>query len=395
MTNNIKVHKPILDGAVVALHEIFGLNAYADKTIERNLKFQRKWGSRDRRQFAEIVYDCVRWWRLILEVGLGKPFGADVTEALCHAVVTFYLEEFDVSVLQKRASTWPVRQSASDELCEVLAQELGAAAEATLASMNQKAPQFLRMNLLKTTRDKLLQQLRRENIELKHVDGVETALVLVERKNVFQTEAFKWGWFEMQDGGSQQVAPLLAVEPGERVIDACAGAGGKTLHLAALMKNQGRIIAMDVNEKKLDELKLRARRAGVSIIETRVIESTKAVKRLADSADRVLLDVPCSGLGVIRRYPDTKWKFSRADLKSLSDVQNDILDRYTEMVRVGGALVYATCSILPSENEGRLKAFVERSQGQFEIEEELFISPVKTLFDGFYAARLRRKTSHS
>src|SRR6185369_699383 len=152
------------------------------------------------------------------------------------------------------------------------------------------------------------------------------------------------GLFEIQDGASQQVAPMLDPKPGERVIDACAGGGGKTLHLAALMKNKGRIISMDVSEVKLKALRERCSRNGVDIAEVKVIESSKTIKRLEKNADRVLLDVPCSGLGVLRRNPDKKWKLKPEDFIELRKLQAEILESYSEMTKVGGRLVYATCS---------------------------------------------------
>jgi 16S rRNA (cytosine967-C5)-methyltransferase len=248
----------------------------------------------------------------------------------------------------------------------------------------------LRVNTLKMGLEELKFKLNEEGVQTVRVPTVETALNLKERKNVFTTEAYKNGCFEMQDGGSQMIAPFLKVEPGQRVIDACAGAGGKTLHLAALMQNKGRIIAMDIHDYKLEKLKIRARRAGISVIENRVIDTTKVVKRLEGSADRLLLDVPCSGLGVVRRHPDTKWKLTGEEINKLHVVQTDILERYTKMVKVGGYVVYATCSILPSENEKQVAAFIAKHKEQFSLEEELQVSPIETNFDGFYAARLKR-----
>jgi 16S rRNA (cytosine967-C5)-methyltransferase len=204
-------------------------------------------------------------------------------------------------------------------------------------------------------------------------------------------KSFHEGRFEVQDAASQMVAPFVDVAPGMRVIDACAGAGGKSLHLAALMNNKGRLIALDVAGWKLDELRRRARRAGVSNLETRLIDSPKVIKRLAESADRVLLDVPCSGLGVLKRNPDTKWKLTEKQLEEIGRQQEEILNAYCTMVRPGGDLIYATCSILPSENEKRISAFLERRGGMFERVEEKRLWPSDG-FDGFYMVRLRRAT---
>jgi 16S rRNA (cytosine967-C5)-methyltransferase len=175
-----------------------------------------------------------------------------------------------------------------------------------------------------------------------------------------------------------------------RVVDGCAGAGGKSLHLAALMKNKGRIVALDTIEWKLKELRKRAARAGADTIETKVIEGAQTIKRLRETADRVLLDVPCSGLGVIRRNPDAKWKLHEEELTRLTALQADILERYSRMTRPGGKLVYATCSIFRSENEDQVRAFLQKYGEEWTLEEEFRLQPGDDGGDGFYAARLAR-----
>jgi 16S rRNA (cytosine967-C5)-methyltransferase len=216
-------------------------------------------------------------------------------------------------------------------------------------------------------------------------------LVLKERTNVFTSPHFKNGLFEIQDASSQLVADFVEVEGNMRVIDACAGAGGKTLHLAALMQNKGKIIAMDTEEWKLTELKKRARRGGANNIEIRLIDNNKAIKRLADSADRLLLDVPCSGLGVLKRNPDAKWKLDVDFINHIKETQQEILQNYVQMLRNGGQLIYATCSILPSESENQVEKFLESQNGAFELLDQQRISPAQTGFDGFYMARLLKK----
>ena len=173
-----------------------------------------------------------------------------------------------------------------------------------------------------------------------------------------------------------------------RVIDACAGAGGKTLHLAALMKNKGRIIAMDTEQWKLDELQKRARRAGVSNMEAKVIESGKTIKRQANSADRLLLDVPCSGMGVLKRNPDAKWKLSLEFINKIRELQQHIIRDYCDMLKPGGLMVYSTCSILPSENEDQVQQFLSENKS-FELLEERHIYPSEG-FDGFYMALIKK-----
>jgi 16S rRNA (cytosine967-C5)-methyltransferase len=186
------------------------------------------------------------------------------------------------------------------------------------------------------------------------------------------------------------VAQYLEVSPGMRVIDACAGAGGKSLHIAAIMQNKGKLISMDVEQYKLDELKKRATRAGANIIETRLIESSKNIKRLHESADRLLLDVPCSGLGVLRRNPDAKWKLTPEFINNIKQTQQHILQQYSNMLKPGGKMVYATCSILTSENEGQVTHFLQENP-QFELEKQQRISVAQTQYDGFYMALLHKK----
>jgi 16S rRNA (cytosine967-C5)-methyltransferase len=248
----------------------------------------------------------------------------------------------------------------------------------------------LRTNRLKTDREALKKVLAAENIETSAV-GEGDSLVLNRRQNVFQSKVFKDGWFEVQDFSSQLVAPLLAPAPGMRVVDACAGSGGKTLHLAAIMKNKGSIIALDTYAWKLDALRQRARRAGATNIEARTIESSKTIKRLHGSADRLLLDVPCSGLGVLRRNPDSKWKLTLEQIDQLRATQKELLRAYSPIVKPGGRMVYATCSILPSENEQQVTEFLNSEAGRdFKMLEEKRILPQDAGFDGFYMALMER-----
>ena len=258
-----------------------------------------------------------------------------------------------------------------------------------LTALNQKAEVILRVNTLKIDIATLQKFLRKEEVDTETIRDNPSALRLVERKNVFLTEAFKRGYFEVQDASSQLVAPYLNVEPGMRVVDTCAGAGGKTLHLASIMQNKGQIIAMDIYAGKLAQLKKRAKRAGVHNIDMRVIENSKAIKKLKDKADAVLIDAPCSGIGVLRRNPDSKWKLQPEFIENIKKTQAEILDSYSRMVKVGGKLVYATCSILPSENQDQVKTFLD-SHKEFKFVEDKKVLPSKSGFDGFYMALLER-----
>lgn len=427
----MKFHRPIAEQVVSAIKSIFGATPdgrryYADKVIERLFKNNRKLGARDRRFVAETVYGIVRWWRLLTSaVGANDPLATPDEPTIWRVLGSWLIKngqelpswrefaDLDPEQLARafeRLNQNPaVRESVPDWLYQLGLEELGTARwQACLVGLNEQAPVVLRTNRLKTTVDELQVELEREAIATELLPGLPDGLLLKERKNVFTSESFRLGHFEVQDGASQFVAPLLRVEPGQRVIDGCAGAGGKTLHLAALMRNKGKIIALDVHQGKLDELRKRSSRGGCDIIETRLIDSNKTVKRMAKTADRVLLDVPCSGLGVLRRNPDSKWKLEPSDIPRLRALQAEILESYSEMLKPGGRLVYATCSILPSENLRQVEAFLSRHATDWRLCEahqfwpgihrpaESPESPTNARvedhygFDGFFAAALER-----
>lgn len=263
---------------------------------------------------------------------------------------------------------------------------------ATRLALAQAPARYIRVNRLKTNLDALQQRLTAEGIQTKRLNEVPTALEVTGNAALFKTTAFREGWFEQQDAGSQLVALQLDVQPGMRVIDACAGAGGKSLLLAAQMKGRGRVLSMDIEAWKLDALKERAKRAGAACIETRLITSSKTIKRLADSADRLLLDVPCSGTGVLKRNPEGKWRHQPEHLTELLQLQADILRRYSKMLKPGGQLVYATCSVLPCENEQQVAAFLAEHP-EFSLVRDQLLDPAIHGWDGFYYAVLVRNCS--
>lgn len=400
----MKTPKHLVLAVMQAWEEIFFHRQHADRVVERNLKSHPKWGSRDRRFFAEQVYDGVRWWkkrwaqlgvepepsRLILFWAIGSSFQPE------------WWSEF---------SEWPWPQNKTlevrDELVssanfhsfpvwfvELLSDQYGndwAKIHRELAALNQTASVDLRVNLNKMNVRQLQLKLHQEQVEAEPIPDVYGGLTLLQRRNLQTLPSYQQGLFEIQDRASQKIAPLVNPQPGMLVVDACAGAGGKSLHLAELMKNQGQIISMDIHEYKLKELRQRAHRQGVKIIQTKLIESDKVIQDLYQKADRVLLDVPCSGAGVIRRKPDTKWKLTLEELSKLRSIQNNILDQYSRMVKPGGLLVYATCSFLRCENQDQVSAFLNRSQSrQWMLVEQMSIDPSQNLGDGFFAAVLQK-----
>jgi 16S rRNA (cytosine967-C5)-methyltransferase len=396
----VKIYRNLSEAVVQGLEYIFIDHRYADKVIEKTLKQNPKWGARDRRFIAETIYDIVRWYRLFIylakadEHDFWKLLGA---WCLWNRVDPPHWEEFgDLNKkdfferLDKANNNIVLRESIPDWLNDLGKKELGAKWDQEVHALNEAAKVVLRVNTLKESREELQRQLlEQENIVTDAPVGFPDALILEQRQNIFTRPQFRDGLFEVQDAGSQAIAPFLKVEPGMRVIDACAGGGGKTLHLSSLLQNKGRIIAMDTEDWKLEELKKRARRAGAGNIETRVIESSKTIKRLESSADRLLLDVPCSGLGVLKRNPDAKWKLNPEFIEEVKATQQKIINDYSAMLKPGGLMVYSTCSLLPSENEQQVEKFLETHQGQFELQEQKSILPSEG-FDGFYMARLKK-----
>jgi len=396
----MKIYRNLSAAVVEGLHEIFVNKKYADKVIEKILKSNPKWGARDRRFIAETTYDIVRWYRLFKEISEAEE--EDFWKLLgvwCLWNNTEFPDWDEFEGLNRKKieagydqaqSTRKIRESIPDWLDELGEKELGSAWDTELTALNEEAKVVLRVNTLKVDRKSLQKQLEEEEISTEAPTQFPDALILEQRQNIFTRQQFKDGLFEVQDAGSQLIAPFLKVEPGQRVVDACAGGGGKTLHLASLMQNKGRIIALDTEGWKLEELKKRARRAGAGNIETRVIESSKTIKRLENSADRLLLDVPCSGLGVIRRNPDAKWKLSLDFIDRVKELQQHILTDYSTMVKPGGLMVYSTCSLLPTENENQVEKFLESHKEKFELLEQKWIKPSEG-FDGFYMALIKRK----
>ncbi|MET7027819.1 RsmB/NOP family class I SAM-dependent RNA methyltransferase [Sediminicola luteus] len=403
----MRLHRNLVFGVIDALNFIFNENEYADKVVEKVLKYDKRWGARDRAFIAETTYDIVRWKRLYTEIAEVKaPFNRpDLFRIWAVWAVLRGIELPDWKQIEptptrrikgkfdELSKIRKFRESVPDWLDELGEEALGEELwTKELHALNQQADVVLRANTLKTTPIKLHDILLELNVDTEFIKGYPSALKLKERSNVFTTEAFKEGLFEVQDASSQLVAEFLDVKPGQRVIDTCAGAGGKTLHLAALMENKGQLIALDIYSRKLSELKRRAKRAGAHNVETREIDSTKVIKKLHNSADRVLIDAPCTGLGVLRRNPDAKWKMQPDFLEKVIATQKQILSDYSKMVKPGGKLVYATCSILPQENKEQVKTFLESEEGKdFILIRDKNVYASVEGYDGFYMALLQRK----
>jgi 16S rRNA (cytosine967-C5)-methyltransferase len=398
----MKLHQNNILSIIQSLKKVFSEGAYADDTVRNLLQSNPKWGSRDRRFIANTIYTIVRWWKRYL-------FIADTTidDAQCYEkVLSAYLFEiyrnelitplpiiFDQKVFDGRVEEAKknrvIGASIEEWMDNLCLDELGKTKwEKELTFLNKEADVFIRVNTLKGNAAQVIQELKKENIQAEPFGAYSETLKLQERKPMQRLASYLNGSYEIQDAGSQIIAHYLSPKPNTHVVDACAGAGGKSLHIGALMKNRGRIISMDIEAPKLKELERRAIRAGVNIIKTKLIEEG-TIASLKNTADYVLLDVPCSGIGVLRRNPDDKWKLSKDRIDALVKIQQDILQRYSVMVKQGGVLVYATCSILPSENDSQIEKFLE-SNKQFQLEKKQTIYPSEGS-DGYFMARLIKK----
>jgi len=419
---------------------------YATDVIARAFRAHRELGSGERRRVAETVYGLIRGDRrleaivaellepaaragetisqivrdelklIVYELREGVP--ADAVKAEVRRLVRAELDLAAAAAPEAGLGTRSglerdaIRASMPTWLAQMVTAERGhEAGLALLEAMNNRAPMAVRVNTVLTTPEALTKELAEEGVVAHPGHLSPTTLVLETRVNAFGLSAFRRGLFEVMDEGSQVVAELVAPPPGGRVLDACAGAGGKTLALAAAMSGKGRILAIDVDGKKLEELRRRARRAGLNNVSARPITGDGAVlppEARPGAWDRVLVDAPCSGLGVLRRNPEARWRLTAADVAAFPPRQVGLLVTYAPMVAVGGRLIYATCSILAEENERVIERFLaERDDfvrvplkeiwGKARVEALgqvddgfLRLDPSRHDADGFFAAILRR-----
>jgi len=397
----MKLHRPLIQAVTAALTDIFVNIKQADDTVKTLLYINKKWGSRDRRWVAEIIYDIVRWWRLYCHIGgydYMHPENVKWEDIIAIALLQKKLVPENPELLpayhelEKHGKQDPVKRlppvvktSYPDWLYEKGKKELGKKWAETAAALNDPADVFLRCNTLKASREEILQQFKNAGIEAQPDDRSPDAIQLLQRVNLQAHPLYVSGYFEIQDIASQKVA--YHCNPGEKdlIADVCAGAGGKALHIATLAGKQATILAADISPGRIKILEQRAWRAGIKNIQTIPIEGLSVY---IGQCDIVLLDVPCSGTGVIRRHPDTKWKLSPELLQGYIQLQQDLLQKHHSLVKPGGSMIYATCSILPSEGEDQVKWFLNDHQG-YSLKEEIRYWP-QDGYDGFYVAELIR-----
>jgi 16S rRNA (cytosine967-C5)-methyltransferase len=386
-----KIHRHLAEACVRTLEEILHAGAAADRAVSAALGEHRQWGSRDRAFFADTVYEVVRWRRRLAHLaesealwalaglhwmrrGLPRPEWAPWPDISAEALAA---REVSLTTAPRA-----VRESLSDEL-----DALGAADpwwDAELAALNAPAPVFLRVNPQRASLPDVIRALAAAAIAAVEVPGAPLAL-RVDR--TLPPRLVQSGHFEIQDAGSQQVAPFVRAENGQTVLDVCAGAGGKTLHLAALTP-RCELHAFDTVPGKLSTLRRRAARAGVRVQTHEA--SPEVFSRFHAEAHRALVDAPCTGTGTLRRHPELKYRITAATLAETVALQREILTRSARLVRPGGRLVYATCSLLSAENEQQA-AWFSAQHPDFSLEEERRLSCAATGWDGFYMARWQKQ----
>jgi 16S rRNA (cytosine967-C5)-methyltransferase len=388
------------------LRKIVWENTFATKAIHHALKERQDWGDPKRALFSETIYEIIRWWRTLWYLLDMEPSSSDENLQKLLSIYLFSKKGSITEMQKKQGVVIPdvlqrikriqtsrvLRESIPEWLDAQGEKELGMRWDALLASLNNTPPLTIRVNTLKTTAEHLSILLQKQGVCVHSIQSTENTsetLLIKQKINVFRLPSFHAGLFEVQDAASQLVSRVLDPQPGMRVIDACAGEGSKTLHLAALMKNKGKIIALDTQEWRLQELQKRSKKAGADIIETRVIHSSKVYKRLRNTADCLLLDAPCSGLGTLRRNPDIKWKLTPTDLNRIKLLQRDLLHRYSCLLKPQGTMVYSVCSILPSEGKDQIECFL-KDHSDFRVVKQKRTWPDTDTTDGFYIALLQR-----
>jgi 16S rRNA (cytosine967-C5)-methyltransferase len=364
--------KPILlHSAAELLQRILGEKMPADRQMEGYFRTHRDMGVRDRGFVAETVYGCLRERRWLEHIA-GSALLLDVVAAylLTHGYSARALEDTGfrgdargmverARTLDKAALPFAIQANMPEWLAERLRAQFGDSEALALSlALNQPAPVDMRVNTIKAKREEVQARLTQEGFACEITPCSPSGLRRRDRAPIFKTLCFKEGLFEVQDEGSQLLALMLEPRRQEMIVDFCAGAGGKTLHIGALMANTGTVYAFDVLAKRLEKLKPRLRRAGLNNVRMVTIshERDARVQRLKGKVDRVLVDAPCSGTGTLRRNPDIKWR--DINLAELTDTQQRILAAAAELLKPGGRLVYATCSLLKEENEDIVEKFL-------------------------------------
>ena len=411
----------ILGNTEEVLREILRFTAPADSTLSRYFKDHPRLGSRERGAVAEGIYAILRnksfftdfaeagaspTMRRLTILGLAEAVGADALGGLTEEETAFLerVQQIDRTLMPPQ-----MRANLPKWLFDKFIAQYGEAETLALAeALNQPAPLDLRVNSIKATRDEVVAALAEAPIAAETMPYAPLGLRVLKKPALQNLPLFKSGAIEVQDEGSQVLSQIVGAKRGEMVVDFCAGAGGKTLALGALMRNTGRLYAFDISEKRLAKLKPRLARSGLSNVHPVQIahERDAKIKRLAGKIDRVLVDAPCSGLGTLRRNPDVKWRQKVEAIAEMQEKQASILAGAARLLKGGGRLVYATCSLLNEENDFIVEQFLAdhpdftlvpmnkvlaEQKIELEMGDYLKLLPHKHQTDGFFAAVLERK----
>jgi 16S rRNA (cytosine967-C5)-methyltransferase len=395
----MRLYPNLVRALAQALHQVFATRQsalsdsnlpIAERVLDELFKKNPKWGSRDRKWVAESFYTKVRFFRYFQQILL-KTTDLNAWQA---ADAHFWddLAGLEMDYLEERAAEplRAVRESLPDDLDAYMQTALGAERwDKILPALNQPAPVVLRVNSLKTNMQKVLEFFKKNEISATQLDNY--ALRLEGRYAFQQWDIFKKGWLETQDFASQQIVNLLSIQPGETIIDTCAGAGGKSLQIGARLANTGKLISMDILDNKLEQAKARGQKAGIRNQNLVNVAHSKQLQPYLYSADRILIDAPCTGTGTWRRQADAKYRLSQADIQKTVQLQAQILQTYTPLLKKAPhtQLVYATCSILPEENQQQIQNFLKTPVGAaFKLVSEQTLYPDTFGYDGFYMANL-------
>ena len=411
----------IINNAEEVLREVLRLSGPADGSLSYYFRAHPKLGSRERGVIAEAVYAVLRNKRFYTDfsetgggasmrrlalLGLAETVGIDAIAGLSPEEVEWLNR---IMQIDRKLLPPAMRSELPQWLFDKLVAQYGEAETMQLAdALNQPAPLDLRVNALKATREDVIAALKDAPVLCEPTAFAPMGLRVQKKPALQNLPLFKSGAIEVQDEGSQLLSQIVGAKRGEMVTDFCAGAGGKSLALGAMMRNSGRLYAFDISEKRLAKLKPRLARSGLSNVHPVRIahENDTKIKRLAGKMDRVLVDAPCTGLGTLRRNPDIKWRQSPEGVVELQQKQGAILASAARMVKPGGRLVYATCSLLQEENERVVEQFLAHHPDfalmpmkdvlaeqkiPLEMGDYLILLPHRHQTDGFFAAVLNRK----
>ncbi len=414
----IKLHQPIIDTIIVCLKSIFEENKVADKEVATHLKQNKNFGSRDRSMIAETVYDIVRWKikytyqlasynedytlykHLILISVLNRNYTIknsailDVNEDNINALLKIIKEPIENNY---------IAQSYPEIFYNFCLKNIGESWHDLAIALNQKPSVFIRTNTLRTTKEKLIELLKNENTDLKDCHDslarTDNAVQILSKNNLKNSTLYRQGLFEFQDIGSQAIGRFLFDAISDKtkineikILDLCAGAGGKTLHLSDLIKNKGKIYATDYKASRLKNLQQRAEQAGCENIEIIDYDDAKELKDI----DIILIDAPCSGTGTFKRQADLKYKITEEKIFEYVAIQASLLDTYKKVLNKNGKIIYATCSVLPQENEKQIEQFLNKNNvGDASLKHQHWqlikskqLLPTEYNGDGFFMAEI-------